>query len=166
MRAATVILLMAGVPAAICEWHLRHPEPAKTETGSLCADQTSRVILRMDKQKAQYSEWAYTALAAIVAVAVVKRTFGMPWIRSAYALLGSAGALLLQSLRAGQLYEQYVTGFSVRTTLTYNEFNVINRLMRWQITWLNFAALALLLFVGMFLLAVVSDRINFNQEAK
>jgi hypothetical protein len=158
------LLLFVGLPIFICESHLRHPESKKQEAGTLLEDQTGRLIERLDKQKEQHAQWAYTALAAIVAIAVVKRTFKIPWIRPAYALLGTAGGFLLESLRAGQMYERYVTGFALQATLSREGFNTINRILWWQIEWLNYAAIALLLFVGMFLLAVLSGKVEFEQE--
>lgn len=162
--ATALLMLFVGVPVTICEWYLHNYQSSKGGCQTLGPKTVTKLIVRLDRQKEQHSQWAYVALSAIVAVSVVKRTFKIPWVRPAYVLLGTAGALLLESIRAGQLYESVVTGLTLRGTLSERDFYTINGLLWWQIQWLSYAAFTLLLFVGIFIVAVLSGKVDFNDE--
>jgi hypothetical protein len=125
----------------------------------MCAEQFSKLVERLDKQKGQRSEWAYAAIVAIAAVSVVKRTFRIPWLMPAYLLLGTAGGFMLESIRASDEYERSVAQLITLTKVSDVQFAAVNSLLWRQLTWLNTGVLMLLLFVSCFLVAVLSGKV-------
>lgn len=120
------------------------------------------LTVRLDKQKEQRSGWAYAALVGIVAISVVKKVFAIPWVRWTYVLLGAAGTLLLQCIRAGDFYERRLAYLIIQPSLRDSDLNGISNLLWIQRTFLNAALAVLLIFVSAFLVAVVSGRTTFT----
>lgn len=120
------------------------------------------LTVRLDKQKEQRSTWAYTALVGVVAVSVVKKVFPIPWVRLAYVLLAAAGTLLLQCIRAGDEYERRIAYLMTEPGLRESDLFGVIAVLWVQRTFLNSALALLLLFVGIFLVAVVSGRTTFS----
>src|SRR5215213_3182094 len=109
--AGTVLVVAIGVPLLWCRNELR-PVLSSSEKpshgSSVQRAAFDSLIVRLDKQKEQRSNWAYTALVGIIAVSVFKRVFPIPWVRGTYVLLAVAGTLLLCSIQAGDHYERRV----------------------------------------------------------
>jgi hypothetical protein len=123
------------------------------------------LLVRTDAQHQQHINWAYAALAGIVAVSVVKRVFAIPWLKLAYSLLCVAAAFLLQSIRAGEAYQERVAYLALMQRIYISDVTGLSRLLWVQTIYLNRAATALLLFVSVFIVAVVSGRV-VTGEAK
>ena len=165
--ALAFLLIFCGLPIAVCEYQLASDTKLAASvstppTETIDARQFATLVARLDKQKEQRSQWAYAAIVALVAILVVKRTFQIPWIKPAYLSLGTAGVLMFESIRAGDLYEQNVAWLTTLERVDGAKFKVVNAMLWRQLTWLNYATVALLLFIGMFLVAVVSG--NVHQE--
>ncbi len=137
-----------------------HPMPGK----ALAPDPFTGVVPRMEKQKEQYGSWAYTALAAIVAISVVKRVLPSPWIRWAYVILGPAAVLLLQTIRAGVYFDQRLTYLSLRGVMNPMQFGGIQRLLGLQVKYLSLGLSLLLVFVGSFVVAIVLGKLHVNSD--
>ena len=118
-----------------------------------------RFASHLDEQQKQNSSWAYAALVGIIVVSVVKRVLPSPWMRWAYTLLGPASVLLLQAIRAGVFFEQRMTYLSIRATMSESQFNGVQAMLSTQFACLSMALLVLILFVGSFVIAVISGRI-------
>lgn len=130
----------------------------------LPADAFGRLVPRMEKQKEQYSSWAYTALAAIIAISVVKRVLPSPWIRWTFMILGPAAVLLLQTLRAGVYFDQRLTFLSVRGSINEPQFVGVQTLLAFQFSWLSAGLVLLLLFVSSFIVAIVAGRLDLTTK--
>lgn len=168
-RPVTVALLLLAVcaltPFLYCEYRLRssgaHPDRNQKMT-TLTEGEFAKLVARADKQKDQRSEWAYAALVAIVAISVLKKARNIPWGRYAYLLLGTAGVYMFESIRAGDEYERTVASLMLMPAVEEAEFNLMNDLLWLQLSWLNVAAGMLLLFVAVFLVAVLSGKVQLE----
>ena len=164
-----LLLVMAGVPLWTCERALAaaagRAENAPTGK-SVEREVFERLVLRLDKQKDQRTTWAYAALAAIIAVSVVRRVFPIPWLRASYLLLASCGAWLVEAIQAGDLYEKRIAFLVSQGQLRQSQLDNAQEFLWLQITWLSYATAGLLLFVGAFLLAVVSGRVDMEGERR
>jgi hypothetical protein len=161
--ALILLLSCAGLPLIWCESRLARPDrgPASVAPSPpLAAATFGLIVVRLDKQKDQRSTWAYTALVAIIAISVVKKTFRIPWTRFAYLLLGTAGVLMFESIRAGDEYERRVAVLIGEPAVSEAAYNVVNDLLWLQRAWINTAASVLLCF----LTAVISNNVEYQTE--
>ena len=161
LRAALILLIVSGAPLLACElciFTLRVTPTLAVTGSSLSPANFDRLTLRLDKQKEQRSQWAYAVLVAIVAVSVVKKKIEIPWARTAYLLLGVSGALMFESIRAGDEYERSVAALVVNGVVTSGAFAAANDYLRLQMLWFNTAAFILLLFVGIFITVVLAHK--------
>jgi|SRR5688572_9918499 len=165
--ALLLLFVFALLPLFYCEWRLRtsgaHSDGHGTKS-TMSKDDFAKIVQRLDRQKDQRSAWAYAALVAIVAISVVKKAFSIPWIRVAYVFLGTAGVFMFESIRAGDEYERLVAIMVILPSIQESQFNDVVDLLWLQLRWLKFAAASLLLFVGAFLVAVLSG--NVQQEVE
>lgn len=158
---AISLALLAGVPLVLCERALNAPAPHRNRPGpqlSMPANDFGKLLVRLDKQKDQRAQWAYAALVAIVAISVVKKVFTIPGLQYAYMLLGPAGVLMLESIRAGYMYEQRVAGLISTPMISEVAFYSVNML------WLYFAVSILLFFVAFFLVTILSRNLTMENE--
>ena len=163
--AAMLVGLSAAVPLALCElrfYRLGNTSPTDNNVVvAMTSAEFAKVLPRLDKQKDQRSDWAYGALVGIVAITVLKRVIQVPGLRQAYALLGSSGVLLLESIRAGDLYERHAANLVRAPIITDVVFKQINGLLWSQIVWLNVAVGLLIIFVLVFLTAAIAGRTRY-----
>jgi hypothetical protein len=167
LLATTLILIAFGGPFWWCQSTLDPAIRASQVpgTGKTVEERAAeRLLARADAQHQQHINWAYAALAGIVAVSVVKRVFAIPWLRLAYSLLCGAAAFLLQSIRAGEAYQARVTYLGLMPQMYVCDVKALSGLLWVQTIYLNRAAATLLLFVGVFIVAVMSGRVVIGEQ--
>ncbi len=164
-----VALIAAAIAWVWCDTEQQHVNDAyevrETDGHAISVTAFQAILSRLDKQKDERSSWAYTLLAGIVAITVLKRVIPIPAIRSAYSLLPMAGVFIVQSIRAADYYERAVTAHLISTSVEFGALAGMEDMLWLQITFLDRALLVLALFVSLFLIAIISGSISLATTA-
>lgn len=69
-------------------------------------DSRQGVVEMYVDQSKTFTDWSFAVLAGIIAIAVTAKVHDIRFVRTAYIILGPAGAFLLTSLRAGWQFQR------------------------------------------------------------